>query len=162
MKKFIFLMGFIFFGLTAFAQQGGMTKADLESEEKAIRDISKNWLEMEKKNNVAGIVELFADDAVLFRPNGEPVKGHDAIRKHFTVSNEQNPEEEVDWKTDRVEIASSGDLAVEYGKFDVKKTGPDGKGTDEGVYMTVFRKEAGKWKITADMVNSTKSEDPLK
>jgi ketosteroid isomerase-like protein len=74
------------------------------------------------------------------------------------LSNEQNPSEVVNWSTDRVDIASSGDMAVEFGKFESKNAGLNGKESDKGTYVTVFRKEKGKWKVTADFVNSTKPQ----
>jgi uncharacterized protein (TIGR02246 family) len=151
MKRLIFL-GLIFLGLTTFAQQ---KPADSKSDEMAIRSISKNWLELTKKHDAAGSAAVFAPDGVSYSSNHEPYIGIAAITKHFTDDLVQNPKEVVDWSTDKVEVAASGDLAVEYGKYNVTGLGPDGKGSDMGKYITVYRKVNGAWKVAADIGTST-------
>lgn len=150
-------LGLFLIGLAMNAQQG-MSKADLKSEETAIREISKNWLDLDKKRDFDAMAGLFAEDAVLYRGNREPVKGQEAISKYFTEQGKKNPKEVNDWTTDRVDIAESGDLAVEYGHFSSENSGASGNETDKGNYITVFRKEDGKWKIVADMANSSKTD----
>lgn len=153
MKKIIFL-GLIFLGLTAFAQQS--EKKDTKSDEQAIRAISKNWLELTKKNDLAGCAALFAENGVVFRTNQEPVVGPAAIKKHFTEMHDKNPKADINWSTDRVEVAASGDLAAEYGNYNIKGLGPNGTETDLGRYITVYRKVNGAWKVSADIGSSTK------
>lgn len=152
-------MGLIFLGFTLRAQQG-MGSSSSAAEEKAIKDISKSWLDMEKSNNIDGIVQLFDNEATLYRSNSEPIKGPEAIRKRLTEEREKNPKEVVDWSTDKVEVSSSGDLAVEFGKFNVKNSGLSANESDEGTYVTVYRKKNGEWKIIADVSTSTKPEMP--
>jgi uncharacterized protein (TIGR02246 family) len=149
MKK-LFFLGLIFLGLTAFGQE------KKQVDEQAIRAVSNKWLELENKNDFAAIAALFADDGVAYRLNQEPAVGPAAIKKLFTQLHEQNSKSVADWTTDRVEIATSGDMAVEYGKYNEKGLGPDGTGTDQGRYATVYRKVNGVWKITADISVSTK------
>lgn len=159
MKKLMGLMGLLFLGVTAFAQQGGMSRADVAADEMAVKEISKNWLKMERNHDVDGIIEIFADDAVVYGRNREPLKGKEAIRQNYLDENKKYPNLEGDWTTDRVDVASSCDLAVEYGKFTVKNAGPDGKQSDEGNYVTVYKKIDGKWKVVSDIGSSTKPMD---
>ena len=161
MKKVIFL-GLIFLGVSAFAQQPAKKQTDSKADEQAIRTISKNWLELTKKNDMAGCAALFADDGVSYGMNQEPFVGPAAIKKHYTDEHAQNPKEEVDWSTDRVEVSSSGDMAVEYGKYDVKGLGSSGTESDKGRYITVYRKVNGTWKVAADIGTSTKPADTSK
>ena len=58
----------------------------------------------------------------------------------------------------RVEVAASGDLAVEYGTWSETGLGPNGTEEDHGRYVTVFLKVNGAWKIAADASLSTKPE----
>jgi uncharacterized protein (TIGR02246 family) len=153
MKK-IFLLGLMFLGLTTYAQD----KKDLKADEQAIRDISKKWLEFEKKKDMAGIAALFADDGALYRTGYPPAVGKDAIKNQLTKMQQANPREEADFSTDRVDVAASGDMAVEYGKYSTKNMGPDGKDSDQGKYVTVYRKVNGTWKVTADISSSSKSK----
>jgi uncharacterized protein (TIGR02246 family) len=157
MKKLMLFLSLFFVGFAVHAQQG-MSKPDLKSEENAIREISKHWLDLDRSKDYNAMAGLFADDGVLYRPNHEPVKGSDAIRSYFSEQGQKNPKEVVDWSTDRVDVANSGDLAVEYGNFTAKNSGLSGNESDKGNYVTVYRKDSsGKWKVVADIVNSTSS-----
>lgn len=143
-------------GLTGFAQQG-MSKSDLKSEENAIREVSRHWLDLERSKDYNAIADLFAEDGIIYRPNHDPVKGPDDIRKYFNEQGQKNMKEVVDWSTDHVDIANSGELAVEYGNYTSKNGGESGNESDKGNYVTVYRKDNGKWKVIADVVNSTSS-----
>ena len=68
----------------------------------------------------------------------------------------------MNWITDRVEIAASGDLAVEYGSYTDTGLGLNGTETDKGKYITVYRKVNGAWRVAADIGNSTKPKDTSK
>jgi uncharacterized protein (TIGR02246 family) len=142
--------------LSSFAVMAQPKTTDKKSDEQAIRSISKNWLDLTKKNDAAACAALFADDGVSYGMNEEPFVGPAAIKKHFSDTHDKNPKEMVDWSTDRVEVSSSGDLAVEYGKYKVTGLGPDGKDSDFGKYVTVYRKVNGVWKVAADIGSSTK------
>lgn len=156
MKKIAGLLGIFFLGITALAQQGGMSKPDLSSDEMAVKEISRNWLTLDRNNDIDGVMELFDDQAIVYSRNQQPAKGKEAIRQFFKLDKQMNPKAVTDWTTERVEVASSGDLAVEYGSFNVKNSGPDGNGSDQGNFVTVYRKIDGKWKIISDIGASTK------
>jgi uncharacterized protein (TIGR02246 family) len=142
--------------LTACAQQqAGKQKVDLNAEEQAIRSISMNWLELQKIHDVAGVAALFADDGISYSANLEPAIGPAAIQETLVKSREKYPELVVNWITDRVEIAASGDLAVEYGSYSMTDQGQE----DHGKYVTVYRKVNGKWKVAADIGTSTKPKE---
>ena len=140
-------------------QQAGMQKVDLNAEEQAIRSISIKWLELQKNNDAAGCAALFADDGISYSVNVEPAIGPAAIQETFIKSREKNPGMIVNWTTDRVEIASSGDLAVEYGSFTVTNKEPSEIPEDHGKYVTVYRKVNGTWKVAADIGTSTKPKE---
>lgn len=151
MKKII-LLSLIFVSLATFAQQ---KPADPKSDEQAIRSISKNWLELTNKHDAAGSAALFAADGASYSSNHEPYVGIAAITKHYSDDLVQNPKQVVDWSTDKVDVATSGDMAVEYGKYNVTGLGTDGKGSDMGKYVTVYKKVNGAWKVAADIGTSS-------
>jgi uncharacterized protein (TIGR02246 family) len=161
MKRVVFL-SLIFFSLAAFGQKVEKKQVDLKAEEQAIRSISMKWLELVKNHDAAGIATLFANDGIEYNENEEPSIGPVAIQKSFTQTQQQNPKEVVNWTTDRVEIAASGDLAIEYGSWTDTGQGLNGTGTDHGKYITVYRKVNGIWKVVADIENSTKPKEPSK
>jgi len=158
MKK-VFLLGLIFLGLSTFAQQ---KPVDTKSEEQAIRSISMKWMEFTKKHDSAASAALFADNGASYSMNQEPFVGPAAVKKHFDEEYVQNPKEVVDWSTEKVEVSASGDLAVEYGKFNVSGLGPNATESDMGKYVTVYRKINGAWKVTADIGTSTKPRPAAK
>jgi uncharacterized protein (TIGR02246 family) len=155
MKKFIFL-GLMLFSLTAYPQQTEKKQADLKSDEQAIRSLSLKWLELTKKHDAAACAALFANDGIEYNMNKEPSVGPAEVQKEFIEMLQKNPKEEVNWSTNSVELAASGDLAVEYGNYDVKGLGPNGTESDRGKYVTVYRKVNGTWKVAADIGTSTK------
>ena len=69
---------------------------------------------------------------------------------------EKNLKEDPTWSTDRVEIATSGDLAIEYGSWKTTSLGQDGTEEDYGKYVTIYRKVNGTWKISGDIGQTTK------
>lgn len=162
MKRTAVLLTLFLLGLTAFSQQGGMSRADNSANEMAVKEVSKNWLSLDRNNDIDGIMELFDDNAVVYRRNQEPAIGKEAIRQSYMSDKQMNPKVVNDWKTEKVEVSSSGDLAVEYGTFTVTNAGADGQGTDKGNYITVYRKVDDKWKVVADIGTSSKpAEKPM-
>jgi ketosteroid isomerase-like protein len=99
------------------------------------------------------VAALFAEDGIIFRAQNEPVAGHAAIQEYMAAEYTKNPTSRVEWTTDRVEVAASGDLASEYGTY--SETNDTGEG-DQGRFVTVYRKVNGEWKVAADMSASTK------
>jgi uncharacterized protein (TIGR02246 family) len=140
-------------------QQTGKQKVDLDAEEQAIRSISMEYLGFVKNNDAVSTAALFADDGISYTESVEPSVGPAAVEEAFRKSMEKNPEFVVDWTTDRVEVAASGDLAVEYGSYKMSFPGPEGPQEDFGKYITVYRKVNDVWKIAADMATSTKPEE---
>jgi len=157
MSRFVSII--IFFLLAACVQQTEKKPVDLKSEEQAIRSLSMKWLELDKAHDVAGQAALYADDGVTIRENEEPAVGPTAIQNLIIRFYEQNPKVIPNWGTDRVEIAVSGDLAVEYGSWSGTDFGPTGTEEDHGKYITVYRKVNGIWKVASDISLSTKPED---
>lgn len=156
MKRLAGLLGMLFLAVTAFAQQGGMAKADVAAAESAIREISKNWLSLEQSHDINGIVDIFADDAVVYSRNSEPLVGKEAIRQSYLDERQKSPNLSVNWTTEKVDVAKSGDMAVEYGKFNISNPGGEGPESDQGNFVTVYKKIDGKWKVVADIGSSTK------
>jgi uncharacterized protein (TIGR02246 family) len=161
MKRVVFL-SLIFFSLSIFGQKVEKKQVDLKAEEQAIRAISMKWLELAKNHDDAGIAALFANDGIEYNENQEPSVGPAAIQRRIIQDQKENPKEVVNWTTDRVEIATSGDMAVEYGSYTDTGSGLSGNETDQGKYVTVYRKVNGTWKVAADIGNSTKPKDASK
>jgi len=120
---------------------------DTTAEEEAIRAMSARWLELSQQQNAAGVAGLFAEDGALYWEDQPATSGAEAIEAFMTRSFAENPDAEGGFGPDRIDVAASGDLAVEQGKWD----GPD----DQGRYITVYQKVGSDWKVQADMSLST-------
>jgi uncharacterized protein (TIGR02246 family) len=131
---------------------------DLAAEEQAVRAVSMQWLELQRARDMAAIAALFTDDGKLFREHNEPAVGPAAIEAYLTRDQAENPNSVANWTTDRVEVAATADLAVEYGTWSDTGLGPNGTEQDQGRYVTVYRKVNGAWKVAADISLSTKPE----
>jgi ketosteroid isomerase-like protein len=152
----------IFLVLASCTQETAQQKVDLKAEEQIIRSISMKWLEAAKNHENESVSSLFMENGVVYRENQEPTVGIDAIKSLFTKDFEQNPKVVVNWVTEHVEIATSGDFAVEYGSWNDTGRGLDGTGSDHGRYVTVYQKVNGVWKISSDFSLSTVAEEPPK
>jgi ketosteroid isomerase-like protein len=62
----------------------------------------------------------------------------------------------MSWKTTKVEVAKSGDLACLSGTYKLTMNDPSGEPiNDRGKYLDVWEKQPyGKWKCGADIWNS--------
>jgi ketosteroid isomerase-like protein len=148
---------------SACAQHHKTPSVDLAREEQAIRDISMKWLEFANAHDISGKVALFADNCVIYRQNQEPAAGKAAITALFTQEErDRHPKSVFKWAADRIEMAASGDLAVEYGTWSESNAGMDGTEEIHGKYVTVYRKVNGVWKIISDNSITTKpnNEEP--
>lgn len=116
---------------------------DVGEEEGAIREISSRWLELSEAQDPAGIANLFAEDGAVFWEDRPSASGKAAIQEFMALDFEDNPDLEGTFGPDRIDVAASGDLAVEQGAFRNQR--------NEGRYLTLYRKIGGEWKVQADM-----------
>ena len=123
---------------------------DLASEEQAIRDISAQWAALDDAKDAAGVAALFTEDATIVWDDRTPVQGREAIERHMSTAYLENPSGEGGWAPDRIDMAASGDLAVEHGAW--QNPGSEGR------YMTVHKKVDGEWQIVADMSVDTPAD----
>lgn len=163
MKTFrTFALLFIIFCFAFNSINAQKPAVDLKAEEQAIRSLSMKWLELAKSRDVINMTALFIKDGVIYRENQEPAIGTAAIQDQFTKDFRDNPKYVPNWTTDRVDISSSADLAVEYGSYNETGRGLDGTGIDHGRFVTVYHKINGTWKVSSDCSISTKPEEPAK
>jgi uncharacterized protein (TIGR02246 family) len=120
--------------------------------ERSIDDVEKGMRKVANDKDAAGFASHFVADAVMMTPGKPPMKGQDAIQagmKHLL----SDPNFKIDFASDRVEVADSGDMAAARGSYTLTVTDPaSGKAIDDkGSYVTVFRKQKdGAWKAVLD------------
>lgn len=146
--------------LSACVSRTAGPQVDVAAEEQAIRDRSMAWLQAAKAKDHAAEAAFFADDGMMFRENDPPQTGPAAVQQAFAAEAAEDPNGTVEWTTDAVHVAASGDLGYELGTYTSNSTGPNGPVTDTGKFVTVWKKVNGEWKVAADMSLSTVPEAP--
>lgn len=116
--------------------------------------LDEEWSRAAGERDVDRVLSYWSDDATVFPPGSPPIVGKPAIREYVARSF-QMPGFGITWKTTRVVVARSGELAYATGTNRVTFSGPDGSPvTVEGKAVTVWRKEpGGAWKCVIDIWN---------
>ena len=138
----------------ASCNQPTAASADPKAIEAQLRDSEAGWNRAYANRDAAAIAAQYADDAALANPGVPLVTGGTDIR-NAVQSFAADPNLEVQFAADRVQVAASGDLAYTRGHFTMQSTDPVTKGprTDTGSYLTVWQKQAdGSWKAVEDFI----------
>ena len=116
----------------------------------AIEAANKQFSAAVAKKDVAAIVALYTDDAIVLPQGFEMVRGKEAIKGLF----EGLLASGVSGITlTTLEVESFGDTANEVAQFELK--GPDGKVVDKGKSLVVWKKVKGEWRMHRDIFNSS-------
>jgi ketosteroid isomerase-like protein len=139
--------------------------AGLSRAEAALRKMTQDWVQACNTKHLDDLLDLYAPDAMVLRPNVPPVRGAAAIREFFFGALEAGLGE-VELEPLRMELL--GDLAYEAGRCKMLVPVAMGKRREErGKYLTLFqRSSGGEWKMVADTWSSdlsmaTSAEAPL-
>jgi uncharacterized protein (TIGR02246 family) len=126
---------------------------DAASDEAALREIGRRWLnDVASKDSVA-IAAHYAPDAVFVVPYEAPQRGTAAIRSAWGRLL-TSPNLSLTWETEDLRIAESGDVAWEWGTYRLSLDAPQGPVNDRGSFLIVWEKRDGEWKAAADVVSS--------
>jgi ketosteroid isomerase-like protein len=127
-------------------------KVDMAAEEQAIRAKETGWMEAYNKHDSIGLAGQYEDDASL-AANGTALMTDSTGRRAFLAGMAADPALKVDFASDRIIVAASGELASSRGHYTMTYTDPVTKlpKTETGSYLTVYRKAAdGSWKAIED------------
>ena len=146
MKRFCVLSSLVLFAACA-------SMAPANDAEPIIRQGATDFAAAANAGNVAGMVAIYADDAVLMPPNLPPFRGRDAIRQ-FWSGLLATGKIEAAVATDSV--VQSGDLASEMGHYALTITpkGAPAPIKDSGKYVITWRRTGGQWRAISDIFNS--------
>ena len=138
----------------AMADTGAVTDA-IKADEKA-------WNEQFAAKDVDSLAARYTSDAYFIVPGMKGLTGSANIRKAFEEA-VKDPAFAVDFASDKIDVAESGDLAYSRGHFTEKATDPATKQvvTHSGSYITVYRKQDdGSWKVTEDFTAIEPADTP--
>jgi len=129
--------------------------------EKSVRDVEANMVKTFAAKDAAAFAANYTSDAVMMTPGQPPMKGAAAIRAGIGAML-ADPALKLDFSSDRVEVADSGELAATRGNYSLTLTNPATKKvvTDKGSYVTVFRRQPDStWKAVLD-INTSEAPPP--
>lgn len=146
-------------GLTAPGCGRQAPSVDLAAEETAIREAGKAWLAAEIAKDVPKIATFYAKDAIEMASNMPMIQGRDAIQQWYAAW--LTPDGvSMTFETADVEVAASGDMAIERGTYRFTQGSPRGITEDVGKYVTVWKKVDGTWQVAIDAANSDRPCQP--
>jgi uncharacterized protein (TIGR02246 family) len=127
-------------------------------DETAIRATAADWGKAIEDKNLDQTLSYYADDAWVYPQNAPIAKTADERRSVWTAFFATPGASDMEGNIERVEVARSGDLAVDYGTFDMTMNDKKGKPmTETEKSVTAWKKQAdGKWKVIADIWNTNK------
>jgi uncharacterized protein (TIGR02246 family) len=137
------------------AQQPAAPADTRAADEAAIRANSIAWSNATAQKDVDKAVSVYAPDAVVLSDGG-PINSDPAKIRAGYQGLADAKDTTLAWKTTKVEVARSGDIAYEYGAYHFDTKDKKGKATTyHGKYVIVWKKQAdGSWKVAVDTDNS--------
>jgi uncharacterized protein (TIGR02246 family) len=125
---------------------------DLGAEEQAIRARVTAW-QAAANESAEAFASFYTEDGVLMAPNAPPAQGRQAIAE--LMAPQFGAIENITFEPLQITIASSGDLAVERGRYTLRGTLPDSTTfDDEGSYLVAWQKRNGEWQVVNDIFNT--------
>ena len=126
---------------------------DRRDDEAAIRAATLEWNAAEAAKDLEKCVSFYAEDGERFATGSPVVRGTTALRNEWQKYLASPGT--FQWSTSKVEVANSGDLAYETGRFVLKAVDKNGQPTTtNGKYVCVWKKQRdGRWKVVADIDN---------
>lgn len=140
----------------AFAHAEGQTASPPESEtlaavRRAIDKGNAEWSEGWAKGDAAMVAAIFADDGVQLGSSGKLIKGRRQIQERQSAAM-QGADAGVKVTVTTVNVWLDGDTAYETGRYKYEYTEKGKPGTDEGRYVTIWKRQRdGSWKLSMDI-----------
>ena len=122
---------------------------DLAAEEQAVRNRSGEWMNYANSKDAASIAGIFAPDGIMISED-KAYRGPAEIQAAIEERIKKSPDALVSWTSDKVQVANSGDLAVELGSFSFDPDGEGKKPAHQGSFATTWAKVDGQWRVTSD------------
>jgi ketosteroid isomerase-like protein len=151
------VVAMILVGCGGTSQVTAPAPADTRAQDEAsIRAAAEDWGKAIEAKNLDTTVSFYADDAWVYPQNAPVAKTAEQRRAvwaaFFAMPGASNMEGDIA----RVDVARSGDLAVEFGTFAMSMNDKRGKPvTENEKYVVTWKKQAdSKWKVIADIWNT--------
>jgi ketosteroid isomerase-like protein/quercetin dioxygenase-like cupin family protein len=119
------------------------------SAEREVRAASSAWQRYIAAQQTDSIVAMHLPNAILMMANSPPIMGSNGIRAGWGDI-VKLPNLSMHWTPQHIEITSPTS-AQEFGTYTDSYDGPNGKESDAGSYVTLWKKVNGKWRVALDV-----------
>lgn len=147
-------IGLVFVAVLAMAGCDTNEKPNTAEIEQRILAQEEQWNRAFAKRDAEALAGFFADDAAMASPGEQLVRGKQSIREAVDAFAD-DPNLNVSFRANRVQVARSGDLAYSRGQYMLTSTDPatNQPESSRGYYLTVWQKQAdGSWKAVEDFI----------
>ena len=125
------------------------SRVDTAAESAGVLDLER---EFSKSSSMKGALDAYknylAEDVRLYRQGKFPVLGRDAALAALASSSGT-----LTWNPTKADVARSGDLAYDYGVYELREATQAGP-TEGGNYLRIWRRDRdGKWKVVLDLLS---------
>lgn len=146
------LAGALLLALLPACQPAPPPPVDLAAAEAAVRERAESFNDYLTARNDSALAALYTSDGVLLPPGMPAVSGTDAIREFWAYLWPLNATLEI--TPGDIEVAGSGDLAVETGTWTFAATDSVGPFRDRGKYVVMWVRADSVWHADWDIWNS--------
>ena len=128
----------------------------------SVIDGSNKYLNAVLAGDVAAVVAMYREDAIVMPPGHALLQGHPAIQK-FYQQLFQSPAKLTSFTFDHLESTVAGDTAYDVGSYKQTFVVPGHTIEDVGKYSVILKRTDGEWKIAYLIFNSDKpASGPLR
>ena len=118
---------------------------DMPTDETAVDALVADWIAAHNNGDAEALAEFYAPDADFVGIDGQVVSGRDAVVAMYAEVFAGRPGNQASVSLDSRRFVSP-ETCIDDGTWEVTGFLPAGSPT-EGRYTTVFRKQAGRWRI---------------
>jgi len=135
-------------GCAAAVNTGG---SDSGATESSLMQADRDFAIATHARGIDGWMSFFASDAIRIRYRGNMVKGYNEVRK-FDLPNISDTTFTLNWEPTDAYVFRGGSIGSTTGTYSVisRRTPDAGKELQRGRYVTMWRRENGRWLVIMD------------
>jgi ketosteroid isomerase-like protein len=127
------------------------TSSARDSTEESLMRADRDFAVATQLRGIDGWMSFYAPDAIRIRYRGNMVRGQAAIRQ-FDLPNISDTTSTLNWEPTDAYVYNGGAVGSTTGRYWVtsRRTGDAGKELGRGRYVTVWRRDGGRWLVIMD------------
>lgn len=135
-----------------------LTPMESEAEEARVAALRRRWLTAIARGDAGALEELLAGRSVLIPPNGDSVKGPEAVveawHRIFAL-----PGLRLSIEPARTNLYPTGDVAHDISRYRLRFENGSGESRDHGNHLLVWERTDGDWLVRSNVFYSRSLEE---